>query len=299
MVPFVRAKRFEERSTRFQGVIGHDGWRLKRYDITLDGEPVPQASFRDGISAALALLPRPATTPDRPGVGFLICHRGAHACYVVLCWWDNQNELLQHVLVRFDSDHSRWIDAEGRFSFCVWDLEVMWHERESFVRHVLTPSAGPEVERYLEDAWESVGNANACTNSPGRTLISSGSTFEAEVGYSRAVVVGEQVFVAGTTGFDYTTMTIADDIESQTEQCIKNIDSALARAGASLDDVVRVHYILPDASLFQRTWPTLRRAFGTARPAATMLAAGLSDPRMKIEIEVTAIRGSGVRAQRP
>lgn len=126
-----------------------------------------------------------------------------------------------------------------------------------------------------------------------RRLISSGSTFEAEIGYSRAVVDGEWVFVSGTTGFDYTTMTIADDIVEQTEQCIRNIEAALAQAGARLADVVRVRYILPDADDFPDCWPVLRRAFGGIRPAATMIAAGLADRRMRIEIEVTARLGAG------
>ena len=123
-----------------------------------------------------------------------------------------------------------------------------------------------------------------------RRLISSGSTFEAEIGYSRAVVAGPWVFVSGTTGFDYSTMTIAEDVVAQAEQCMKNIAAALAEAGASVADVVRVHYLLPSATDFERCWPVLRRWFGNVRPAATMISAGLADPRMKIEIEVTARR---------
>ena len=126
-----------------------------------------------------------------------------------------------------------------------------------------------------------------------RRLISSGSTFEAEIGYSRAVVDGDWIFVSGTTGFDYATMTIAADLVEQTEQCLRNIEAALAQAGATLGDVVRVTYVLPDASEFPRCWPTLRKYFGEVRPAAMMISAGLADPRMRIEIEVTARRGSG------
>lgn len=125
-----------------------------------------------------------------------------------------------------------------------------------------------------------------------RQLIGSGSTFEKEIGYSRAVVVGDWVFVSGTTGFDYTTMTIADDLAAQTEQTLRNIEAALAEAGSSLADVVRVHYILPKAEDFPQCWPVLRSVFGDVRPAATMIEAGLSDPRMRIEIEVTAMKGS-------
>ncbi len=109
-----------------------------------------------------------------------------------------------------------------------------------------------------------------------RRWISSGSTFEREIGYSRAVVVGDRVFVAGTTGFDSATMTISDDIVTQTEQCLRNIESALARAGSSMQDVVRVRYMLPNAADFPATWPALRAAFGEVRPAATMIEARLS-----------------------
>ncbi|MGD9597930.1 MAG: RidA family protein [Steroidobacteraceae bacterium] len=125
-----------------------------------------------------------------------------------------------------------------------------------------------------------------------RRLISSGSTFEAEIGYSRAVVDGEWIFVSGTTGFDYARMTIAPGVEAQVEQALANIAAALAGAQAGFADVVRVHYILPDAADFPACWPALRRAFGASRPAATMISAGLADPRMKIEIEVTARRSS-------
>jgi enamine deaminase RidA (YjgF/YER057c/UK114 family) len=123
-----------------------------------------------------------------------------------------------------------------------------------------------------------------------RRLISSGSRFEDEIGYSRAVVDGDWIMVAGTTGFDYAAMTIADDIAAQCKQALRNIEAALAEAGSSLSDVVRVRYILPNREDFEPCWPLLRARFGTILPAATMIVAGLSDPRMKIEIEVTARR---------
>lgn len=125
-----------------------------------------------------------------------------------------------------------------------------------------------------------------------RQLISSGSTFEQEIGYSRAVVVGDWVFVSGTTGFDYSTMTIAAGLVEQTEQCLENIASALRQAGSSLAEVVRVTYVLPDSSEFPQCWPVLRKYFGDVRPAAMMISAGLADPRMRIEIEVTALKQS-------
>lgn len=123
-----------------------------------------------------------------------------------------------------------------------------------------------------------------------RRLISSGSTFEAEVGFSRAVVDGKWIFVAGTTGFDYNTMTIADDIVTQADQCLRNIETALAQAEATLADVVRVTYIVPKAEEFKECWPVLRKYFGETRPAATMFSAALIDPRIRIEIQVTARR---------
>jgi enamine deaminase RidA (YjgF/YER057c/UK114 family) len=123
-----------------------------------------------------------------------------------------------------------------------------------------------------------------------RKLISSGSSFETQIGYSRAVVAGNWVFVSGTTGFDYAAMTISDSLLEQTEQCLKNIEAALEQAGSSLADVVRVTYVLPRGEDFEQCWPVLRRYFGEVRPAAMMISAGLADPRMQIEIEVTALK---------
>jgi enamine deaminase RidA (YjgF/YER057c/UK114 family) len=121
-----------------------------------------------------------------------------------------------------------------------------------------------------------------------RKLISSGSTFENEIGYSRAVVDGEWMFVSGTTGFDYATMKISDDVAEQADQTFRNIQAAMEQAGFSLADIVRVHYLVPNADDFKTCWPVLKKYLGDIRPAATMFAAGLADPRMKIEIEVTA-----------
>lgn len=121
-----------------------------------------------------------------------------------------------------------------------------------------------------------------------RRTISSGSQFEAEIGYSRAVIDGEWIFVSGTTGFDYTSMTIDVDPAAQCRQALLNIEQALAEVGAGFGDIVRIHYILPNREDFAPCWPHLREAFKDNRPAATMIVAGLFDPRMKIEIEVTA-----------
>ncbi len=120
--------------------------------------------------------------------------------------------------------------------------------------------------------------------------ISSGSTFEEEIGYSRAVVDDHYVFVSGTTGTDYSNMTVPASVEEQVALCLQNIKMALEEAGSSLDKVVRVNYVLPNRNDFKACWPALREAFGVAKPAAMMIEAGLIDPAMKIEIEVTASR---------
>ena len=132
-----------------------------------------------------------------------------------------------------------------------------------------------------------------------RQLISSGSSFETDIGYSRAVVQGDWVFVSGTTGFDYSTMTISDDVQQQAEQCLRNIQAALQQAGSGMHDVVRVNYVLPNAADFPACWPILRQYFGAVRPAAMMISAGLADPRMKIEIEVTAMKQAAAESSAP
>ncbi|MCW5250857.1 GNAT family N-acetyltransferase [Streptomyces sp. SHP 1-2] len=123
-----------------------------------------------------------------------------------------------------------------------------------------------------------------------RWTVSSGSVFEERIGYSRALVDGERVYVSGTTGFDYATMTIHDDVVEQTEQCLRNITEALAGTGCTVLDVVRVRYMLPVREDFEACWPALRRVFGEVRPAGTMAVCGLADERMRIEIEVDARR---------
>lgn len=131
-----------------------------------------------------------------------------------------------------------------------------------------------------------------------RRLISSGSKFEQDIGYSRAVMDGEWVFVSGTTGFNYATMTIEDDVVAQCEQTLKNIEAALKQAKASFADVVRVHYLITRAEDFEKCWPVVGKVFGDIRPAIVVMVVGLTDPRMKIEIEVTALkRRAAVKAK--
>ncbi|WP_298533637.1 RidA family protein [uncultured Algibacter sp.] len=123
-----------------------------------------------------------------------------------------------------------------------------------------------------------------------RKLLSSGSTFEAQIGYSRAVVQGDWVFVSGTTGYNYETMTISDQVIEQAEQCFINIKKTLEQADASLSDIVRIIYILPEADEFELCWPVLKKYLGSIKPAATMFSARLADDKMKIEIQVTALK---------
>ncbi|KAL4722628.1 hypothetical protein ACLX1H_010509 [Fusarium chlamydosporum] len=130
-----------------------------------------------------------------------------------------------------------------------------------------------------------------------RRNISSGSAFEEQIGYSRAVVTGDWVFVSGTTGYDYSTGQLSSDVAEQADQTMKNIAAALESTGASVSDVVRVNYILPDRDDFPKTWPVLKKWFGEVRPAATMVQSALMKEEMKIEIEVTARIGCGKKSE--
>lgn len=123
-----------------------------------------------------------------------------------------------------------------------------------------------------------------------KKLISTNSDFENKIGYSRAVVQGNWIFVSGTTGYNYNNMTINDNVVIQAEQCFINIIEALNLANASLNDVVRVTYILPNVDDFEKCWSVLNKYLGQIKPAATMFSAGLANPKMKIEIQVTALK---------
>ena len=126
-----------------------------------------------------------------------------------------------------------------------------------------------------------------------RQLISSGSEFESKIGYSRAVVDGDVVFLSGTTGYDYTTMTISESVIEQADQCLKNIEQVLKSAGSDLSGIVRIRYILPNKADFEPCWPVFQKYLGAVLPAATVFEAGLLDEKMKIEIEVTAKLSTG------
>jgi enamine deaminase RidA (YjgF/YER057c/UK114 family) len=123
-----------------------------------------------------------------------------------------------------------------------------------------------------------------------KQLISTNSIFEKEVAFSRAVVVGNTIYVSGCTGYNYETTTIEEDIVAQTEQTFKNIEYALSQAGATLQNVVRVHYIVPNPDEFEQCWPVIRKYFDNIRPACTVFCAKLTSEKIKIEIEVTAVK---------
>ncbi len=148
MPDFTRRECFAGRTTRFRGVTRDAGYSIKRYDISL-GAQLEDELYREGVERVLTLLPQPPVTRDRPGLGLLLRHSGDGVHYIVLAWWDNQNELLTRVLVR--EEGTPWRDAGGRHSFCVWDLEVIWDERNTYVRHMLSPPGGPRPDLYLAD----------------------------------------------------------------------------------------------------------------------------------------------------
>jgi hypothetical protein len=146
-------QRYAPRAIRFHGVSETDGWRLKRYSIAYGHEPVDWSAFEPAIALANAALPRPAVTPERPGLGFVIAHRGRTALYCVLAWWDNENELPVRVFVRDRDGDAQWRPASGAESFCVWDLEVIGFERDAYVATVLAGNADSvgAAHAYLEN----------------------------------------------------------------------------------------------------------------------------------------------------
>ena len=139
---------FRPRPVRFHGIRSHAGWKLKEYSITYGAE-IGLPDFEPGMEMALASLPEPAVTPERPGAGFVIAHRGRSALYVVLAWWDRENELPVRVFIGDLDDGEGWRPARGGESFCVWDLQVIGFERDAYVATVLAGSEGGGVDAYL------------------------------------------------------------------------------------------------------------------------------------------------------
>jgi hypothetical protein len=134
------------------GLIHHHDWRLKQYDVLCEPGAIDDATYAPGVALALQSLPTPAVTDRRPGLGFLIRHHGRTVHYIVLSWWDNENELLQRVFVRAFKEGASWLNITGQGSFCVWDAQIIWHEREAYVNCVLTES--PDLDAYLATPFD-------------------------------------------------------------------------------------------------------------------------------------------------
>jgi len=141
-------KAYTRRAIRFHQILGPDGWRLKLYSISFDGSDVDWAEFGGGLALARSVLPRPDMDQGRPGVGFVIAHHGRGIDYTVVSWWDRENELPTRVFARFGDDEKGWRPAAGGESFCVWDLEVIWAEREAYISTFLSGEV-PDVAGYL------------------------------------------------------------------------------------------------------------------------------------------------------
>lgn len=273
---------------------------------TGDGDPArwrprplgddPVAAYRAAAECVLGafathdLLDRGFPLPEFTG-GLL--YPGAQAVsfhfvdYVVHSW-DLARTL--GLPVRFDSV---LLDAALEVARAVPGGEARLEPGAAFAPEIACPG-GSRLDQVVAALGRSPDwrppRADSAPPRPHRRAISSGSVFEAQIGYARAVVDGDWVHVSGTTGFDYATMEVSDDVVEQAEQCLRNIQAALAEAGCTFADVVRVRYLVPDRADFEPCWPVLRRYFADVRPAATMLVCGLADSRMKIEIEVYARR---------
>lgn len=146
MTPFKVSESFSERPTFFDGVVEHEGWRLKHYTVLYHGRQKDPEQFAKGEALALASLPSPPVTEHRPGVGILIHHHGKGMDYVVLCWWDRENEFPIRLWV---DEGEGWREGKQPESICVWDLSIIWAEREAYVTHVLEKANAPDITSYL------------------------------------------------------------------------------------------------------------------------------------------------------
>ena len=131
-----------------------DDWELKRYSVSHTGQVFDEARFSGGVALARAVLPQPARTAERPGVGFLVLHQGNGIDYTVLAWWDRENELPLRVFVCERPGSNAWRAARDSESICVWDLQVIWAEREAYVGTVLAVDVADGVTRYLSREWQ-------------------------------------------------------------------------------------------------------------------------------------------------
>jgi hypothetical protein len=146
---FKRSEEYRARPIRFLELFERDGWRLKLYSVTYGADRLAREIYDEGLRIASQQLPQPAESAHRPGIGFAIFHQGRGVHYLVLCWWDNENEFFNRVFVRSFDPGSSWRAATAGESACVWDLQVIWFEREAYVETILTPEPGPNVEAYL------------------------------------------------------------------------------------------------------------------------------------------------------
>jgi hypothetical protein len=140
---------YQPRPISVRGPVQHGDWTLKAYSISYASAAFDPVRFTEGRRLALESLPTPAITAERPGVGFLIEHQGRNVDYLVLGWWDRENELPLRVFIRDAGDDDRWRPARGSESVCVWDLQVIWAEREAYVATVLGGDPTRGREEYL------------------------------------------------------------------------------------------------------------------------------------------------------
>ena len=239
--------------------------RLWRTEIHPEKEPTYEEFVRSRSRPMFTAM------PGCLGAVFL---RGSAADQAALTFWDNIQSVdglsSSELYKRTAGDLERSGCLSGDQSVVVFEVEGEVGGTDSArpganaLANALAKLGALRDEEVLQQRGVQDSNGN-------RRLVSSGSSFEQQIGYSRAVVDGEWVFVSGTTGFDYATMMIADDVVEQAEQCLRNIAAALDEAGGSVTDVVRVRYFLADAADLERCWPLLRQWFGDVRPAATMV----------------------------
>lgn len=137
---------FAPRPTKFREILEINGFSFKLYEVVYGYHDLDWPVFEQAIKSYSKELPSPAITDKRPGVGFVICHQGRGWQYLVFCWWDNENELPQKVFVRKIGKSEKWSDASKEQAICVWDMEILWFERNAYIDTVM---AGESVEEYL------------------------------------------------------------------------------------------------------------------------------------------------------
>lgn len=149
MSEFKVSEPYRPRPIAFDGVREIGGWRIKMYAITHGPEPLDRPCYEQGLELARDALPQPPVQADRPGVGFIIAHQGRGWHYLVLNWWANENEYFNRVFVKPRSGDVPWRAASSGESACVWDLEVIWFERQAYVETILSQPDRPDIEAYL------------------------------------------------------------------------------------------------------------------------------------------------------